>query len=232
MEQIIYRPYKKQDFGALSEIINITWEHEKNYSQSTAIRLSNAYLRICLAEQTFTQVAVCKGKAVGIIMGNNLHCTSKPLIPHLQAKKDMLILSMTSEGRRAAHFFEELDKIYGRLLSAQSRQYGGELSFFAIHPNYRGLGIGKELYYRFQNYMDSVRIEDFYVFTDTTCNYGFYEHQGMIRCGTEKITIPVNGKQSDFLFFIYENSKSVQTINETSNLSQDKKLNNRTNANT
>lgn len=29
MEQIIYRPYKKQDFGALSEIINITWEHEK-----------------------------------------------------------------------------------------------------------------------------------------------------------------------------------------------------------
>ena len=90
MEQIIYRPYKKQDFGALSEIINITWEHEKNYSQSTAIRLSNAYLRICLAEQTFTQVAVCKGKAVGIIMGNNLHCTSKPLIPHLQAKKDKI----------------------------------------------------------------------------------------------------------------------------------------------
>lgn len=30
-------------------------------------------------------------------------------------------------------------------------------------------------------YMKSQNIKDFYLYTDTSCNYGFYEHQGMIK---------------------------------------------------
>lgn len=30
--------------------------------------------------------------------------------------------------------------------------------------------------------------ENFYLFTDTSCNYGFYEHQGMVRrCEKEHV---------------------------------------------
>ena len=205
MNEIIYRPYEPQDFDALSQIINITWEHEKSYSSATAVRLSGAYLRLCLTEQTFTQVALSGGKPVGIIMGNSLCSSHRPLRRLLQAKQALFMLSLTAEGRRARHFFEEVDQIYEKLLSGQPKHYEGELSFFAIHPDYRGRGIGKELYRRLLSYMNSENIQRFYVFTDTTCNYGFYEGQNMLRCGTEKATLQVNGNPKEFLFFIYEN---------------------------
>ena len=73
MNKITYRPYVPQDFKALSDIINITWGHEKSYSPTTAVRLSNAYLRLCMTEQTFTQVALNNGKPIGIIMGKKHH---------------------------------------------------------------------------------------------------------------------------------------------------------------
>ncbi len=205
MNKISYRPYLSQDFKPLSDIINITWGYEKTYTPATAVRLSNAYLRLCLAEQTFTQVAFDNGKPIGVIMGNHLHSSHRHLKFQIQARWDLLTLSLTAEGRRARDFFKEVDKIYEKLLSAQSQDYGGELSFFAIHPEYRSLGIGKELYNRFLNYMKSESIEHFYVYTDTTCNYGFYERQNMLRCGTEKVTLQLNGNPKDILFFIYEN---------------------------
>lgn len=30
--------------------------------------------------------------------------------------------------------------------------------------------------------MKNRSLEEFHLFMDTNCNYGFYEHQGMIRC--------------------------------------------------
>lgn len=206
MNKITYRPYVPQDFKALSDIINITWGHEKSYSPTTAVRLSNAYLRLCLTEQTFTQVALNNGKPIGIIMGNSFRPPHKSLKYRLQARWALWMLSLTAEGRRAWHFFEEVDQIYEKLLSGQSQDYEGELSFFAIHPVYRGLGIGKELYRRFFNYMNNENIRHFYVFTDTTCNFGFYERQNMLQCGTEEVKLQVNKKPEKFLFFIYENA--------------------------
>lgn len=205
MGQITYRPYAPRDFKALSDIINITWGHEKSYSLTTAVRLSNAYLRLCLTEQTFAQVALYNEKPIEVIMGNSFRTSHKTLKYRLHAGWALLMLSLTAEGRRAWHFYEEIDQIYEKLLSRQTRDYEGELTFLAIHPGYRGLGIGKELYRRFSGYMNSENIQHFYVFTDTTCNYGFYEGQKMLLCGTEEVTLPVNGSPEQFLFFIYEN---------------------------
>ncbi len=205
MGQITYRPYAPKDFNALSEIINTTWGHEKSYSFTTAVRLSNAYLRLCLEEQTFTQVALYNEKPIGVIMGNSFHRAHKALKNRLQARWALFLLSLTAEGRRAWHFYKEIDQIYEKLLSRQSQDYGGELTFLATHPGYRGLGIGKELYRRFFDYMNGENVQHFYVFTDTTCNYAFYEGQNMLLCGTEEAILQINGSPRQFLFFIYEN---------------------------
>lgn len=205
MLQINYRPYEPQDFHALSEIINITWNYRKFYSSTTALRLSNAYLRLCLTEQTFTQVALNHGNPIGVIMGKDIRHPNKSFKNQLQESLALFRLSLTSEGRRAGRFFKEIDQIYEKLLSGQPQHYEGELSFFAIHPDYRGFGIGKELYHCFLQYMERENIQKFYVFTDTTCNYGFYESQNMHRCGTEEVKLKFNKKPEECLFFIYEN---------------------------
>ena len=170
MNAVIYRPYKRQDFKAVSSIINIIWKHESYYSPKTAVRLSEAYLRLCLTEQTFTQVALADGKPIGIIMGNHIRRHRCPLVLRLQAGWSVLVLSMTAEGRRSWRFLEEIDRIYAALLSGQPQEYRGELSFFAIHPDYHGQGIGRELFSHFCIYMERENIQHFYVFTDTSCN--------------------------------------------------------------
>ena len=53
-------------------------------------------------------------------------------------------------------------------------------------------------------YMKQKNLEEFYLFTDTSCNYGFYEHQGMTRCLEKTHIFNLKGKQVPMSFFIYD----------------------------
>ena len=105
MNKIIYRPYRSQDFNPLSDIINITWGYEKLILLPL---LSGCPMPICgYVWQTFTQVALDNGKHIGVIMGNNLHSTHRPLKFLIQARWDLFALSLTAEGRRARDFLRK-----------------------------------------------------------------------------------------------------------------------------
>ena len=62
------------------------------------------------------------------------------------------------------------------------------------------------LYRKMLDYMRAHSIEKFFLFTDTSCNYGFYEHQGMIRRLEKEHTFHIKGQQKIINFFIYDSS--------------------------
>lgn len=101
-------------------LLSDLWYYDRFCTPKTAARLANVYLSSCLANQTFTQVALVDGVPVGIAMGKN----------------------------RASHF------------------------------------------------------------TDTSCNYGFYEHQGMKRQQEKKHCFDINGLPGEMSFFLYDYSCS------------------------
>ena len=68
---------------------------------------------------------------------------------------------------------------------------------------YRGLGIGKKLFRALLDYMEQQNISRFYLYTDNSCNYGFYEHQGMRRCGQKSYKVPL-AVDNEMQFFLYE----------------------------
>lgn len=207
MGTVIYREYQPADFAALSDIVRVTWEHDKLCTPKIAVLLSDTYLRFCLAEQTFTRVAEFDGKAAGVIMGHNLRKTHGPLLFCLQAWQSLFRLSLSKEGRRAWKFFRKMDLIYEQLLADSSSVYQGELSFLAVRPDCRGRGIGKELFALFQQYMEKENIKHYYVFTDTSCNYGFYESLNMQQCGMQTLPYKQNNRLADCWVFIYENTE-------------------------
>ena len=54
------------------------------------------------------------------------------------------------------------------------------------------------------DYMKSRGISAFYLFTDTSCNYPFYEHLGLTRRCEKKQVVDVKGEQGEMTFFLYD----------------------------
>lgn len=52
--------------------------------------------------------------------------------------------------------------------------------------------------------MKSEGIFEFYLFTDTSCHYPFYEHLGLTKRCEKKQIVDVKDKKGDMTFFIYD----------------------------
>ena len=100
--------------------------------------------------------------------------------------------------------FESVNHIDKDLIKEADCTYEGEVAFFAVSSRARGKGIGKELFRSLLDYMKSQNLKNFYLFTDTSCNYGFYEHQGMLRRGQKDTIFHINGEQATMSFFLYD----------------------------
>lgn len=161
---------------ALEDIIRKTWNYDKFSSPKTAARLARVYLNSCLANQTFTRVAVVNGQPVGIIMGKHIGKYKRSPIFDIKLLISIASLYITREGR-------SVSKIFGCVSS-----------------------IDEELFHSLLSYMRSEHIQQFFLFTDTSCNYQFYEHQGMTRGCQKEHTFQIADQKCKMTFFLYEYS--------------------------
>lgn len=198
---ISYREYEAADAEFIEDIIRETWQYDRFCSANTARRLAHLYLVNCLAEQTFTQVAISNGIPVGILLGRDL----KKQPRHLWFQRFWAIIKLmsTKEGRDVAKAFSAVEDIDQQLLRERGFDYDGELVFFALNAKYRGMGIGRELFDRLLSYMKEHQLKSFFLYTDSSCNFGFYEHQGMQRCGELKQAVPIK-IVNEMKFYLYE----------------------------
>lgn len=208
--QITYRPIQQEDYCSIEKIISETWNYREFCSEKMAAILSKLYLATCLCNQTFTCVALNNQEPVGVIMGKKEEVKGsnfKYILRQFSAVVQMLI---RKEGRMVLKLFGGFDNINKELLERSHQKYQGEVAFFAVSKTQRGLGIGKELFNRVQNYMKHQGIKQFYLYTDTTCNYGFYEHQGMKRICESKQTIKARiDKEISFYLYAYSIEPSL-----------------------
>lgn len=203
-EPMILREYRNSDHKALEDVVRETWKYDRFCSPKTAKKMADVYLNSCLVNQTFIRVAEMNGEPVGIIMGKNIQDHKCPFSLRLRWLRSIISLYLSKEGRDVSKIFSCVQGIDKELLSHCSEDYKGELAFFAIREKCRGKGIGRKL---FQAAVDDMRangISKFYLFTDTTCNYPFYEHMGLVRRCEKQQEISVNGERESMTFFIYD----------------------------
>ena len=202
--QIELREYQKQDFKALETIIRETWNYDDFSSPKTAVKLARVFLSSCLTNYTFSRVAVMDGNVVGIILANNTAKHKCPLSNRLLQIKSILSLYSSKEGRNVSKIFGNVNGIDKQLLNENNKIYPSELALFAVSSSCRGKGIGKILFQATLDYMKQEKLKEFYLFTDTSCNYGFYEHQGMERRLEKEHIFNIKGQQAVMKFFIYD----------------------------
>ncbi len=202
-ESISLREFRESDRPALEQIIRETWNYDRFCSPQTAKKMAKVYLNSCLADQTYTQVAIAQNSPVGVIMAKN--ATTHRCSLHLRLIQLLSVFSLlsTGEGRSAFRLLWNVEQIDRELLD-QCGPYDGELAFFAVQKDWRGLGIGKALFQSVVKYMRSQGISAFYLFTDTSCNYEFYERQGMKRRVSKEHLMKMRSHIERFVFFLYD----------------------------
>lgn len=202
--QITFREYQKQDFEPLETIIRETWHYDDLSSPKTAGKLAKVFLSSCLTNYTFSKVAVLDGNVVGIILVNHIKKHKCSFSDRLLQIQSILSLYSSKEGRAVSKIFGSVNGIDKQLLNEINKIYPAELSLFALSSSCRGKGIGKKLFQAALEYMKQEHLKEFYLFTDTSCNYGFYEHQGMKRRSEKEHTFQIKGQQATMHFFIYD----------------------------
>lgn len=87
----------------------------------------------------------------------------------------------------------------------------GEIVFLAADPNCEGQGIGTALIAALEADIPGKTI---YLYTDSGCNYQFYDHRGFERAGTCHVIIDIKGKKVPLQCYLYSKripGKSVST---------------------
>lgn len=178
---ITYRQIQRGDHRALEQIISDTWGYERFCSQKTARRMARLYLAGCLAQHTFSSVAVCDGTPVGVILCRTGGEKRPTLVERLAQWTAGAAMLCSREGRAVAKLFQGIDQLDQDLLRHSGRSFDGEVVFFAVGAHQRGLGMGRGLWNDAMEYLRSQCVQQFYLYTDSTCDFAFYEHQGLER---------------------------------------------------
>lgn len=207
MSDVLYRKIEKKDYPTICRIISNSFHLEQYVKNDVLLNsFQKQYLFSCLAEATSIWVAEKDGKVIGVIMGKAKE--EYGVISHLPHVFSMLYYDLLSYARAIIHNesisdFVKLHRIYGEFLKGRENEFDGVLTLFAVSEASRGLGVGKNLMLRMLNYFKENNVKSFYLFTDSTCNYGFYDSQGFERLNEKQLTVTSNQKPTSMDVFLY-----------------------------
>lgn len=75
---------------------------------------------------------------------------------------------------------------------------------FLVSKESRGLGVGKALISQTFDYMKDFNVESLYLYTDTRCNYGFYDSQNFKRLNEKKVYFDSPNDSLDIFLYSYK----------------------------
>ncbi len=208
MNTIIYRKICKKDYSYIKDMMNENF-HLYEYIEDERVLKTflNSYLYSCLAEKTFNVVAEKDNKVVGVIMGN----TKKQYklyksIPYIIKSYYYILLTFLKSKIYNTNIkqYKGITKIYKDLMKKADKKFDGVLTVFVVSKECQGYGIGKKLLSYFFDYEKQNNVKNIYVYTDSKCNYKFYDIQGFNKINEDTFNVKTNNNQFYLNIFLYE----------------------------
>ena len=143
-----------------------------------------------------------KDEIVGVIAAsiiNNIRQKANAKIRKYRALQEI-----TSDKREEV-FERYLDTLIlnEKLLLESGKTFAASLNFFILDERYQGLGIGNKLYSLFIDYLQDKKIKVFFLFTDNSSNFQFYERKGLLKIAEEKYSWGGDVEDTE-LYYLYE----------------------------
>ncbi|WP_159722636.1 GNAT family N-acetyltransferase [Enterococcus sp. CSURQ0835] len=186
MTEITFRPMQPRDFSTLLDLVIDTWQYRTWVPAPLVEPMADYFLCDMLERSSTITVALVQERVVGVIAySTDIQSTAQQMIAHKRIAALRRILNVQAPENVFTKFIEtmELDE---QLLSQQQKKYDGTINLFIVHQAYAGRGIGSTMYQQFQQHMRSQQKQNFYLFTDSSSNFQFYEHHGLKKIATAK----------------------------------------------
>jgi len=204
---ITFKPYKKTDREALKTLCESAWDY-KDYTTDEKTRKDliavDAYASLIGAN--YAEIAYEGDQVGGVLIGASKGLFSSFRKLNYTIKTYLILFRLIffrKDSKRALKNFRKIDKIYKGLYKKTNKKYDAEVILFAVHASMRGKGVGKKL---MNNYLEHLRhkgYQNVYLFTDTSCTYGFYDHMNFTREDEATTTLELLNEQGDLTAFIY-----------------------------
>ncbi|MDZ5254043.1 GNAT family N-acetyltransferase [Clostridium sp. LIBA-8841] len=209
MKNVIYRDIKKEDLKEIEELIRDAFGFNNFiHNKELLDMITTLYLEETIAESSFIKVASKDDKVLGVILCNATKDSTNynHLFIHLNQENFPTTLPIKNDkDKNETNEFLKIKDAYYELLKGKESLFDSSINLFIVSKEARGLGIGKTLLSYSLKYMNSVGTSSLYLFTDTRCNYGFYESQGFNRL--EEKNVYIKTMESNIKTFLYSYSR-------------------------
>lgn len=160
------------------------------------------YLNKC----THALVADIAGRVSGVIL-TDLFAGHEDGIQALSGQDrlfeqyDKWIKTAVPDGSKIVTSIQEDDLKTNHLAEAARRDSQAEIVLFIVDDTVRGQGVGKTLWQAMIQFLSTHGVDNYYLYTDTECNFMFYEYQGLTRV-TEQLNAsgPVGEPLDKFIY--------------------------------
>lgn len=205
MKNVIYRDIKKEDLKEIEELIRDSFRFGSLiHNKKLLDMITTLYLEETITESSFIKVAAKDDKALGVILCNATKDSTNynHLFSHLKQENFPTTLPIkNNKDKNEINEFIKIKEAYYELLKGKETLFDSCINLFIVSKEARGLGIGKTLLSYSLQYMNSVGASSLYLFTDTRCNYGFYESHGFNRLDEKNVYIKtINSNIKTFLY--------------------------------
>ena len=207
MSNLIIRDVLPEDVLSIKSAIDNVWCFSELVStQSHLNAVIGLYLNQVLLHATFGRVALIDNEVVGVIFGST--ATSKPNYRHLLEDTTELAICLLTAGvveqQGIYEYFSKQRSVYNRLSAKWANQFDGCLDFLILTPAAQGKGVGKKLWHALKDYFTTTETKRIYLYSDTGCNTGFYDHNGFKKIAEETVDYNYDGHIESITNYLYQ----------------------------
>ncbi|MEG2354000.1 MAG: GNAT family N-acetyltransferase [Clostridium sp.] len=207
MDKLIYRPLAKEDYPRIKKLIDEAFGFHEAIKDPHFLDLTlNIYLQDCILSSSFSMVAEKSNEVIGIILGeaekDKTHLRKAHNILSVASTMIKLLLS-SKKNKNALKEFSLITQTYKEIMEGKKDNFQGCVQLFIVSEESRGLGIGKSLVSKLSDYMKTMDVKSLYLYTDTRCNYGFYDSQNFNRIAEKEICFDSNNEKLNIFLYSY-----------------------------
>ena len=196
------RAYKPTDFESLARMVQEAWHTENDLSTYTQYQLGVLDAIGCMNRSTHIIVATVLDTESGreqvagcAAVVDRRHRTIKPYRSWFMRRGARAVATLLAKPQHWVRNSYELLQLLNyqrndhkmlRQAHQEHMHYQGELALFIVDQHMRGFGLGKQLWQAAMEWFTKRNIAQFFLFTDSTCDWQYYDHIGL----TRRVTLP------------------------------------------